>query len=119
MGTVDVQLGYGFKVDADYNFKRRAAFDAEKHPDLWNFLDDQVTAQFALLDHDVERFGFDIYGHGAVFIRSSTVNWYGVGVNDIDNLTAGTEEEELQLMQAATFLGLDYKPGYIAVTSFG
>lgn len=119
MGTVDVTLGYGFKVDADYDFKSRPAYVEEKHPDLWNFLDDQITAQFELLDHDVERYGFDTYGHGAVFIRSSLVRWYGVDVNDIENLIAGNEEEERQLIQASIFLGLIYQPGYIAVTSFG
>lgn len=119
MGTVDVTLGYGFKVDADYDFKSRVAYDPEKHPDLWNYLDDQVTARFGLLEHDVERYGFDIYGHGAVYIRSTEVKWYGVDINDIDNLIAGNDEEERQLVQASMFLGLLYRPGYIAVTSFG
>lgn len=120
MGVTDVHLGYGFKVSKwDYDFSQHPEYNKEEHPDLYNFLYETIEDRFDLLEVDTERYGSDVTGHGAVFIRSSTVNWYGVETRDIENLSTRTDDEERQLVQASIFLGLIYQPGYIAVTSFG
>lgn len=120
MGTVDVTLGYGFRVDADYDFKNHPAYNEEEHPDLWNFLDDQITRQNNRLDCNVETFGWDIKGDGAVFIQSSMVRWYGVErkkiIPELKELSPLAKD---QLQEAAKFLDVPYQTGYIVVTSFG
>lgn len=120
MGTVDGTVGFGFKVDKwDYDFTQHPEYNKEEHPDLYNFLYETIEGRFDLLEVDTERFGFDIDGHGAVFLRSTTVRWYGVETKNIETLQEHTPEGLEQLKKAAEFLEIPYETGYLLVTSFG
>jgi len=118
MGVIDVEVGYGFSVDVDYDFENHINYDPEKHIDLWNFLDDQITANFPYLEHNVERYG-DIRGCGAVFAKSSITRWYGAETLMGTNLNMVSSPHLEQLTEAAKFLGIPPKFGYVAITMFG
>lgn len=120
MGTVDGTVGFGFKVDKwNYDFTEHPKYNKEEHPDLYNFLYETIESRFDLLEVDTERYGSDITGDGAVFLRNTTVRWYGVQTRSIDKLLEHTPEALSQLKQAALFLGIPYETGYLLVTSFG